>query len=90
MTNTKRNKKRRMPALDKYVIFCFSCILIFTITQIIVFIFTGQEQTALITCFFAAFAGELLSLALIKRLKLKQEHENKKTDAVDDNIDAFG
>lgn len=75
MTKPKTKNKKKLPALDKYVIFSLSCILVFTVTQIVVFIVTGTEQTALITCFFACFAGELLSLALIKRLKLKREYE---------------
>lgn len=61
-----------MPALDKYVIFTFVCLIIFTITEIIVQALTEMEQSALITSFFACFGGELLLLAMIKRLKLKR------------------
>lgn len=62
-----------MPALDKYVIFSFTVLIIFTIVEIIVGAITQVEQTTLITCFFATFGGELLLLAMIKRLKLKRE-----------------
>lgn len=75
-----------MPALDKYVIFAFSCILTFTVAVIIIFCITGNEPSTLVTCFFACMGGELLSLALIKRLKLRQEKEEHKVD----NIDSFG
>lgn len=85
-TTTKTEKRRKMPALDKYVIFSFSCILVFTIAILIIFVVTGDEPAALVTCFFAAFAGELLSLAMIKRLKLKQE----KKDEDANNLDGFG
>jgi hypothetical protein len=66
---TKKSKK--LPALDKYVIFSFSCLIIFTITMIIVQTVTGTTQDTLVTCFFSAFGGELLLCAMIKRLKLK-------------------
>ena len=65
-------KKKISSALDKYVIFSFTVLIIFTITEIIVGAVTGIEQTTLITCFFATFGGELLLLAMIKRLKLKK------------------
>ena len=65
-------KIKRLPALDKYVIFSFSCLLIFTIVEIILQAMTGLEQATLITCFFGCFGGELLLCAMIKRLKLKK------------------
>lgn len=80
-----KTKKRKLPALDKYVIFSLSCILVFTFVILVIFALTGNEPTALVTCFFACFAGELFSLAMIKRLKLKTE---KKDD--ESNIDSFG
>lgn len=65
--------KKKLKALDKYVIFSISSLIIFTIIAIIVQIVTGQVLSdTLTTCFFAAFGGELLSLAMIKRLKLKR------------------
>ena len=67
----KKRIHKKMPMLDKYVIFSFVVLIIFTITEIIVSAITGIEQTTLITCFFATFGGELLCLAMIKRLKLK-------------------
>lgn len=69
----KRLKIKELPTLDKYLIFSFSCIIIFTIVMIIVQTITGVTQDTLITCFFSAFGGELLLCAMIKRLKLKRE-----------------
>lgn len=80
-------KRRKLPALDKYVIFALSCVIIFTVVILVLFARTGDEPTALVTCFFACMGGELLSLALIKRLKLRQE---KRDDEHVDNIDSFG
>lgn len=70
-------KIKTLPDLDKYIIFSFACLIVFTITEIIVQAVTGVSQDTLITCFFAAFGGELLCCAMIKRLKLKMgEHDN--------------
>lgn len=79
----KKNDKsqRKMPTLDKYVIFCFVVLLIYTIAQTIVTIITGVESATLTTCFFGTFGGEVLICALIKRLKLK--NESKKEEGED-------
>ena len=62
-----------MSALDKYVIFSLSALIIFTITAIVYQFITQQElSTTLISCFFASFGGELLMLCMIKRLKIKK------------------
>lgn len=66
-------KPKRLSDLDKYVIFSFSNIIIFTIIALIYQFVTGSEiSSTLITCFFACFGGELLMLCMIKRLKLKK------------------
>lgn len=66
-------KIKEMSTLDKYLIFSFSCLIVFTIVMVIVQTVTGVMQDTLITCFFAAFGGELLMCAMIKRLKIKRE-----------------
>lgn len=72
-------KKKTQSALDKYVIFSFIILILFTIAEIIVGAITQTEQTTLITCFFATFGGELLCLAMIKRLKLKESKKDEQT-----------
>ena len=72
-------KKKTLSTLDKYVIFSFVVLILFTITEIVVGAITQTEQTTLITCFFATFGGELLCLAMIKRLKLKNGCKNDET-----------
>lgn len=64
---------KKLSALDKYVIFSFTCLIIFTITEIILQAVTGTAQDTLITCFFGTFGGELLLCAMIKWLKIKRE-----------------
>ena len=63
----------KLSALDKYVIFSLANIVIFTIIAIIYQLISGQElSSTLVTCFFSCFGGELLLLAMIKRLKLRR------------------
>lgn len=64
---------KKLPALDKYCIFSFACLIVFTVVMICVQTITQVMQDTLITCFFGAFGGELLLLAMIKRLKIKKE-----------------
>lgn len=78
----KRTKKKKMPALDKYVIFSFTCLLIFTIV-VTVYQFKADMEFSptLITCFYSCFGGELLLCAMIKRLKLKRgDTDNEMVD----------
>lgn len=72
-----RRKKKKVSALDKYVIFSLTALILFTITSVAYQFYTKEElSSTLITCFFAAFGGELLMLAMIKRLKLKGGADN--------------
>lgn len=65
--------KKRLSALDKYVIFSFTNIIIFTIISLVYqFIVHEEISSTLIMSFFGVFGGELLLLAMIKRLKLKK------------------
>ena len=73
-------RKKKLATLDKYIIFCFIVILIYTIVHITIFLLYQIEMTEIAALVYGAFAGEVLICALIKRLKLKNEHEhNMKT-----------
>lgn len=72
-----RRTRRRRKALDSYVIFSITILLIFTFAQTLITAITGTEQSTLITCFFACFGGELFLCAMIKRLKLKEGTQNE-------------
>ena len=78
----KKKKLKKLNDLDKYLIFAFTSLILFTIAILMIFLFTQQEPTVLVGCFFAAFGGEILMCALIKRLKLHKEAELKKKDDV--------
>lgn len=73
--NGEAKKEKKLSALDKYLIFSFTCLIVFTVVIICVQTITGFTQDTLTTCFFGAFGGELLLCAMIKRLKLKKEDE---------------
>lgn len=67
------SKKKKLPDLDKYIIFSFSVMLIYTVAEFIVSTITGTAHETLTVSLYGAFGGELLLCALIKRLKLKKE-----------------
>ena len=77
-TNKKDQSKKtkKYHALDIYIIFCFVCIIIYTIVHTIIFYKLGMEATVLDALFYGVFGGEVLLCALLKRLKLKQAHES--------------
>ncbi len=64
-------RKKKMKALDKYVIFSITMLVLFTVAQLVVICKTGVEASALTACFFSVFGGEILTCGLIKVFKLK-------------------
>lgn len=63
---------RKLNGLDKYVIFSIVVLLIFTVAEMVTSFYTGTHDT-LTTALFATFGGEILSCALIKIFKLKDD-----------------
>lgn len=61
-----------MADLDKYIIFSFSVMLVYTVFEFVFSTVTGISHDTLTTCLYSAFGGELLLCAMIKRLKLKR------------------
>ena len=77
----KRNGKqvfsKHKSDLDKYLIFCFTVIILYTITGIIFQWITGIElSTALTVGVYGFFGGEITLLAMIKKHKLKEGDTN--------------
>ena len=66
-------KRKQLPDLDKYIIFSFVVMLLYTIVEFITSSITGITHDTLTTCLFGAFGGELLMCAMIKRLKLRRD-----------------
>ena len=63
---------RKLPDLDKYIIFSFTVMILYTICEFVFSTITGISHDTLTTCLYGAFGGELLMCAMIKRLKLKK------------------
>lgn len=63
---------KKISDLDKYLIFSFSVLIIYTIIEMIVSTITGISHDTLTTCLYGAFGGELLLCALIKKYKLQR------------------
>lgn len=72
VTRKRAVPRKKMPAMDKYVIFSIGAILIYTVVAIVLFTFWQVEMDTLTTCFYGFFGGEVFSLALIKVFKLKR------------------
>ena len=66
-------------ALDVYVIFSILMLLIYTVADQYLTYRTGYTNDTLTTCFFGFFGGEVVTCALIKIFKLKEEN-NERTD----------
>lgn len=65
-------KKRMLPDLDKYLIFSFSVLILYTLAEFICSTITGITHDTLTTCLYTAFGGETLLCAVIKKYKLKR------------------
>lgn len=70
-------KRKKINGLDLYVIFSISCLVIYTIASLTIAVKKGVMTDTLTACFFAFFGGEIVTCALIKIFKLK---DNKKGD----------
>lgn len=67
--------KKKLSALDKYVIFSIGITIIYTIVEFIFSTMTGQTHDTLTTCVYAFFAGEIVTSGLIKIFKIKEENK---------------
>ncbi len=65
-------KKKKLSGLDKYVLFSFFVLIIYCVIEFIISTLTGISHDTLTTCMFAAFGGETLWCAILKKYKLKR------------------
>lgn len=71
-------KRKKYSALDKYLTFCFSILLVYTIAHSIIFYLTGQEASTLSVLVFGVFGtSEPIICGLIKLIKLKNDIRKK-------------
>jgi len=71
-TGIERCKMKRLNDLDKFIIFSFAIMIAYTLAEFTVSTITGISHDTLTTCLFAAFGGELLICAVIKKYKLRR------------------
>lgn len=71
-TGIERCKAKKLNDLDKFIIFSFAVMLGYTAAEFVVSTITGVSHDTLTTCLYAAFGGELLLCALIKKYKLRR------------------
>lgn len=64
-------RKKKLTGLDKYVIFSFTVLIVYTIAEFITSTITGVPHDTLTMALYGAFGGELLLCAVIKKYKLK-------------------
>ena len=68
-----KKSKLKLNTLDKYIIFCFIVLVIYSIVHTIIFAITGNEAKTLTTVFFGLFGFEILCCFLSKRFKLHDD-----------------
>ena len=84
----KKSKKKRIKALDLYVIFSIVSLIIYTIVSQIIATKYGMMLDTLTTCFFSFFGGEIVTCGLIKIFKLRDDKkDNILTQNNNENID---
>ena len=84
---------KKLNGLDKYVIFSILLLLLYTVAEFISSSVTGLSHDTLTTVYFACFGGEVLSCALIKIFKLRDEDKEcdwreHDVSVADDGIDS--
>jgi hypothetical protein len=67
--------RHKLPGLDKYIIFSFSVMILYTVFEFVVSTVSGVSHDTLTTCLYGAFGGELLLCAMIKKFKLKRAQD---------------
>lgn len=84
-------KKKPLNTLDKYIIFCLTFIVLYTVVHTMIFYLTGQEAKTLDRLVYAIFGSEILMCFLIKRFKLHEEAKlifgKKKDEPYDDTYE---
>ena len=66
---------KRLPTLDKYVIFSISVTLIYTVVEFVVSSVTGIAHDTLSQCVYGFFAGEIVVAGLIKIFKIRRYYD---------------
>ncbi len=68
-------RKSKLNKLDRYLVFCFTFLILFTIVMTVIFCIKGAVPDALIDMVRWAVFGETFGCALIKALNIKKEED---------------
>lgn len=83
-----RKNKKKIGALDIYVTFSITSLIIYTIISQLIATRSGIILDTLTTCFFGFFGGEIVTCGLIKIFKLRDDKKDKiLTQNNSENID---
>lgn len=74
----RKHRRKKVSNLTYYVVFSISVLIVYTIVELLISNLTGTINDTLTTCFFGVFGGEILTCALIKIFKLKEENQDEK------------
>lgn len=74
----RKRRRKKVSNLTYYVVFSISVLIVYTIVELLISNLTGTINDTLTTCFFGVFGGEILTCALIKIFKLKEENQDEK------------
>lgn len=84
----RKSKKKKIKALDLYVIFSIVSLIIYTVVSQIIATKYSIMLDTLTTCFFGFFGGEIVTCGLIKIFKLRDDKkDNILTQNNNENID---
>lgn len=70
-------RHKRIPSLTKYVVFSITILLLYSIAEFTEASITGISHDTLTTALYSVFGGEILSCALIKIFKIREENNNE-------------
>ena len=68
-----QKERHKLNGIDKYCIFSISVVMLYTVAEFITSTITQVAHDTLSTCVYGFFAGEIVTLGLIKIFKLKEE-----------------
>ena len=78
ITAKEKKVRRRLNGLDKYIIFCFAILIIYTVAEFITATITGIEKSTLTISVFGFFgSAEIITAGLIKIFKISKEEKNE-------------
>ena len=73
-----RRTKKKISALDKYLIFCIVFFVVFTVAELVTSCIYGTAHDTLTNAVKWFCGGEVFLCAMIKRLKLKKADDTQK------------